>query len=165
MNKSFVIRRRNTQRTNPRRLGGQREIRIPGGGRAAWQRHIRRHRKDWYLKITGRRQGHWRNKGITMVRGDRGRILVIFGTKHRDRIRIRSRRRRNRRQWLNRNRGRRTRLAPGLPTLTGHMTGLLAAPAQAREGTRARRMTRIFINSTVDRLARVPGTTDKTQHV
>ena len=103
-----------------------------------------------------------------MVRRDRGQVPVLLGTSNRNRNekRIRNRVVRNRINWnRNSNRGQRTRLAPSLPTLTGHMTGLLAAPAQAREGIGPGQMTRLFTNSTVDRLARVPGTTDKTKYV
>ena len=105
-----------------------------------------------------------------MVRGDRGQVPVILGTSNRNRNRNRNRSRsrvvRNRLNWnwnWNRNRGQRTKLAPSLPTLTGHMTGLLTASAQAREGTGPGQMTRVFTNSAVDRLARVPGTTNKTK--
>ena len=46
-----------------------------------------------------------------------------------------------------------------------HGPGDLAAPAQAREGTGPRQMTRCFPNTTGDRLTRVPGTTVKTKYI
>ena len=120
---------------------------IYGKGRIGWTRNWIR---SWWIR---------------MVRGDRGQVPVILGTSNRNRIMNRNRVVRNRINWNRNRRRRRNRnggLAATLPTLMGHMTRLLAAPAQAREGTGPRRMASFFANSTV---ARVPCTTDETKHV
>ena len=104
---------------------------------------------------------------VCLVRGLReisSTVRVILGTSSRNRNRVRVVRNRinwnrNRNRSRSRSRGLRTRLAPSLHTLTGHMTGLLTVSAQALQ------MTRFFTNSAVDGLARVPGTTNKTKYV
>ena len=98
----------------------------------------------------GRNRNWIRSRCIRIVRGDTGQVAVILGTSNRNRNRV------------VRNRTGTEDEGRGWPPACPHSRAVLA---QARVGTGAEQMTRFFRNSAVDRLARVPSTTDKTKHV
>ena len=131
---------------------------------------------DWYLKWPAR--ASFLRTRVNLTDGDLGvgaggrtgsgwSEETVVRKRVRNRIWNSNDRNRVRNRIWNRDRigERRTRLVPSPPTLSGHVTGLLTAPAQAREGAGSGQMVWFFTDTTLDRLAGIPRTTNETKNI